>query len=86
MFFYGTFLGLGGNVQVIGLNRIAFDPLISIAYMMLYYFLLMFEQPSKNSQILLFLLTLFLSFTANFIQGSVFLVVLFFLLKKLKLI
>ncbi len=83
--FLFSFLSVfGGNIQVIGLNQVAFDPLITMAYMMLFYFITLYFQPKH--QLALFLFTLFLSFTVNFIQGSIFLVVFYFLLRKFKLV
>jgi len=85
-FFQGFLMGIGGNIKLIGLSNVAFDPLITIAYLMLFYFITLFYQPHPKSQYLLFLLTLFLSFTVNFIQGSILLVVLYFLLSKFQLL
>jgi hypothetical protein len=85
-FLLGFFMSYGGNIQMVGINEILFEPQITIAYMMLFYFLVMYFQPSVNSQLPLFLLTLFLSFTTNFIQGTFFLVGIIFLLKKFKVV
>lgn len=85
-FIFGMLLAIGGNIQIVGINKLAFDPLITIAYMMLYYFMTLFFDPAARIQLYIFLFTLFLSFTVNFIQGAIFLVVLFFLLRKFELI
>lgn len=85
-FLLGIFMTIGGNIQVIGINELNFDPLITIAYMMLYYFLNSFYQPSGRGKYLLFIFTLFLSFTVGFLQGSIFLVFVYLFLKKLKVI
>lgn len=85
-FFWGFFLTLGGNIRVVGFNEISFDPLITIAYMILYYFITLFYQPNSKAQYYLFLFTLFLSFTVNFIQGAIYLVFLYMFLRFAKLI
>jgi hypothetical protein len=79
-------LAIGGNIQSVGFNKLAFDPMITIAYMMLYYFITLFYQPPAKAQFYLFLFTLFLSFTVSFIQGAIFLVVLYFFLRKARII
>lgn len=85
-FAFGFLTGMGGNVKIVGLSSVAFDPLITIAYVVMYYFITLFYQPHPKVQYFLFLLTLFLSFTVNFIQGSVFLVAFYFLLDKLRIL
>lgn len=85
-FLLGTLMMIGGNITIIGLNQVDFNPLITIAYMLLYYFINSFYQPTGKAQLYLFLFTLFLSFTVNFIQGAIFLVVVYFLLNKFRLI
>ncbi len=85
-FFLGFLTGIGGNIKIVGLSSIAFDPLITIAYILLYYFITLFYQPQPKNQYYLFLFTLFLSFTVNFIQGSVLLVALYFILSKFRLL
>lgn len=84
-FLLGMLTMIGGNITFVGLNKISFDPLITIAYFILYYFINSFYQSGGKSQLYLFLFTLFLSFTVNFIQGAIFLVVVYFLLNKFKL-
>lgn len=85
-FFVGFFTSISSNIQVAGFNNITFDPLITIAYILLYYFITLFFQPQPRPQLYLFLFTLFLSFTIPFIQGSVFLITTYFLLRKFNLI
>lgn len=85
-FLLGLISAMGSNIQLIGLSQVSFDPLITIAYMLLFYFNTLFYQPSPRAQYYLFLYTLFLSFTVPFIQGALFLVVFYFLLRKLKMI
>ena len=81
------FLGsLGTSFATIGLNQLNFNPLTTIAYIMLYYFITLFYQPESSTQYKLFLFTLFLSFTVNFIQGAIFLIFLYFFLRKARLI
>jgi hypothetical protein len=89
-FIIGMITGLtsvsGSNIVFSGMNSVQFNPLITIAYLMLFYFLLMFHRPNQNSQYGLFLLTILLSFMMNFLQGSILLVVFFFLAQKTHLI
>lgn len=85
-FFFGIILTLGGNIESIGLSKPTFDPLITIAYILVYYFTTIFYQPSPKAQYFLFLFVLWLSFTVNFIQGSVSLVIMYSLLKRFKVI
>lgn len=87
-FALGILLTIGGNIQVVGagLNNLAFDPMITIAYMLLFYFVTLFFQPKAKSQLFLFIFTLFLSFTVTFIQGSVYLLTFYFLLRKANII
>jgi len=85
-FLLGMLMMIGGNISIVGLNEVNFDPLITIAYILLYYFINSFYQSAGKSQLYLFLFTLFLSFTVNFIQGAIFLVVIYFLLNKFRLI
>lgn len=84
-FFIGFLSSLGGSFSSIGLSQLNFDPLITIAYVMLYYFLTLFYQPDTSSQYKLFLFTLFLSFTVSFMQGAIFLVLFYFLLRKARI-
>lgn len=65
---------------------IIFDSQITIAYILVYYSLASFYKMSSNQNYILFVVTLLLSFTTNFIQGAITLLILPPLLKKLKLI
>ena len=65
---------------------IIFDSQITIAYLLMYYSLSHFNKFSENQNYWLFVITLLLSFTTNFIQGALTLLVLPPLLKKLGLI
>lgn len=85
-FILGFLSSLGSNFATIGLNQLNFNPLTTIAYILLYYFITLFYQPENSAQFKLFLFTLFLSFTVNFIQGSIFLIFFYFLLRKAKMI
>lgn len=89
-FLLGLFSGIasvaGGNIIFTGVHSISFNPQITIAYLLVFYFLLMFHRPQSNSQYGLFVLTLFLSFMMNFVQGSILLVIFFFFASKLRLI
>ena len=65
---------------------IIFDSQITIAYLLMYYSLSHFNKLTENQNYFLFVVTLLLSFTTNFIQGALTLLILPPLLKKLKLI
>ena len=65
---------------------IIFDSQITIAYLLMYYSLSHFNKFSEKQNYWLFVITLLLSFTTNFIQGAFTLLVLPPLLKKLGLI
>jgi hypothetical protein len=90
MFFMGLLTGISANattnVVFSGMDKVSFDPLITIAYFLVYYFLTLFFQPNTQHQYYLFLLTLFISFTVNFVQGSFLLICLFWLLRKARFI
>ncbi|PJE60932.1 hypothetical protein COU86_01735 [Candidatus Roizmanbacteria bacterium CG10_big_fil_rev_8_21_14_0_10_36_26] len=85
-FFQGFLGNIGGNITLIGFGKLSFDPLITIAYIMVNYFISLFYQPAPKTQYYLFLLTIFLSFTKEFIQGSVILIFFYFFLRKFKII
>lgn len=85
-FLTGVFTLAGGNISIIGLNQIAFDPALTIAYIILFYFIVHFYNLTQRAMYWIFLFTLFLSFTVNFIQGAILLVILPPLLKRFKLI
>lgn len=65
---------------------VIFDSQITIAYLLMYYSLSHFYKFSEKQTYFLFVATLLLSFTTNFIQGSITLLILPPLLRKLKLI
>lgn len=69
-----------------GTFNLIFDSQITIAYLLLYYSLSHFYKFSERQNYVLFVTTLLLSFTTNFIQGAFTLLILPPLLKKLKLI
>ena len=65
---------------------IIFDSQITIAYLLTYYSLAHFYKMTERQNYLLFVTTLLLSFTTNYIQGTIALLILLPLLRKLKLI
>lgn len=65
---------------------IIFDSQITIAYLLTYYSLAHFYKMTERQNYLLFVSTLLLSFTTNYIQGTIALLILLPLLRKLKLI
>lgn len=65
---------------------IIFDSQITIAYILVYYSLASFYKMTSSQNYVMFVVTLLLSFTTNFIQGAITLLILPPLLKKLKLI
>lgn len=65
---------------------IIFDSQITIAYILVYYSLASFYKMSTSQNYVLFIITLLMSFTTNFIQGALTLLVLPPILKKLGLI
>jgi len=81
----GVVMALGGNVTVANLD-IIFDPQITIAYILTFYFLSHFYDLPRRQMYNFFLLSLFLSFAVNYIQGAILLVILPPILKKLHLI
>jgi hypothetical protein len=63
-----------------------FDPLITVSYLVVFYFL-SYVYPFTNKQRgYYFFLSLALSFTINFVEGTLLLISLYPILKKLKLI
>ena len=81
----GILTGMSANVQVAGV-QIIFDPQITLAYLILSYLVGYFNSLTKRQNYYLFLFALLLSYTVNFLQGSIMLVLLAPILKKLKLI
>lgn len=78
-------LRLSPNIRIVDL-KVVFDPLITIAYLMVFYFLNSIYQPNQQSINKLFVLTLFLSFAMDFFKGAIFINIMFFLLRKTRLI
>lgn len=81
----GFISAFSNNIES-GTFNIIFDSQITIAYLLMYYSLSQFNQFSKRQNYHFFVVTLLLSFTTNFIQGALTLLILPPLLKKLKLI
>lgn len=81
----GFISALSNNVETSNFN-IIFDSQITIAYLLMYYSLSHFYKATETQNYLLFVVSLFLSFTTNFIQGAITLLVVPPLLKKLGLI
>jgi hypothetical protein len=81
----GFISAFSNNIETSTFNLI-FDSQITIAYLLMYYSLSHFNKFSENQNYWLFVITLLLSFTTNFIQGALTLLVLPPLLKKLGLI
>ena len=89
--FLSAFLGgaisvLGGNVELVGLSSITFDPLLTIAYLLLYHFLTKFYEVAGKAAYWLFIFTVFLSFTVNFIQGAILMILFYEGLKRFKIL
>ena len=63
-----------------------FDPIITIAYILVFYSVSFYYSLTKKQAYNYLLLALFLSFTINFVEGAMILVFLAPLLRKLKLI
>ena len=76
---------MSSNVQLSGLQAY-FDPQITIAYLFVGYLTGYFHNLTKNQQKNLFIFALLLSYTTDFIQGSLTLILIIPILKKLKLI
>ena len=85
-FIGGAISALGGNVELIGLSSISFDPALTIAYIIVYHYLAHFYQVSGKWAYGLFLFAIFLSFTVNFIQGAILMILFFWGLKLLKIV
>ncbi len=73
--------------NIVSANFISiFDPLITIAYILVFYSVSFYYSLTKKQAYNYLLLALFLSFTINFVEGAMILVFLAPLLRKLKLI
>lgn len=81
----GFISAFSNNIDTSSFN-IIFDSQITIAYLLMYYSLSHFNKLTEAQNYILFVLTLLLSFTTNFIQGALTLLIIPPLLKKLKLI
>lgn len=81
----GVISALSANIDVTAIS-IIFDSQITIAYIMVYYSTNHFYKFTNKQTYLYFLFTLLMSFTTNFIQGSIVMLALPPLLKRLKLI
>lgn len=81
----GIISAVSNNIET-STFAIIFDSQITMAYLLMYYFLAKFYKFSDSQNYTLFVVTLLMSFTTNFIQGALTLLVLPPLLKKLKLI
>ena len=80
----GVLLALGGNATLANFT-ISFDPQITVAYLLVFFFVSRFSNLSHKQGYNFFLLALMLSFTVNFIQGSIMLVLLPLVLIKFHL-
>jgi len=81
----GFISAFSNNIQTSSF-AIIFDSQITIAYLLVYYSLASFYKMSSSQNYVLFVVTLLLSFTTNFIQGAFTLLILPPLLRKLGLI
>ncbi len=81
----GFISALSNNIETSTFN-IIFDSQITIAYLLMYYMLAKFYKLSDRQNYVFFVTTLLLSFTTNFIQGSLTLLIVPPLLKKFHLI
>ena len=81
----GFISALSNNIETSTFN-IIFDSQITIAYLLMYYMLSKFYKLSDKQNYVFFVTTLLLSFTTNFIQGSLTLLIVPPLLKKFHLI
>ncbi len=73
------------NIQLSGVTTL-FDPLITIAYLAIFFSVSHYYSLTRKQAYYYLLLALFLSFTINFVEGSLILVFLAPVLRKLKLI
>ncbi|OGD83106.1 hypothetical protein A2572_02875 [Candidatus Collierbacteria bacterium RIFOXYD1_FULL_40_9] len=81
-----TFLAsFSENIDQLNLTT-TFDPIITIAYILVFYSVSFYYSLTKKQAYNYLLLALFLSFTINFVEGAMILVFLAPILRKLKLI
>lgn len=85
IFASGLLSSFSENIQLSGVSTL-FDPLITIAYILVFYSVSHYYSLTKKQAYYYLLLALFLSFTINFVEGSLVLVFLAPVLRKLKLI
>lgn len=84
--FLSTFVaGFSENIDQLSLAT-AFDPMITIAYILVFYSVSFYYSLTKKQAYNYLLLALFLSFTINFVEGAMILVFLAPILRKFKLI
>ena len=84
--FVTTFLSVfSENIDQLSLTT-SFNPLITIAYILVFYSVSFYYSLTKKQAYNYLLLALFLSYTITFVEGSMILVFLAPLLRKLKLI
>lgn len=81
----GFISALSNNIETSTFN-IIFDSQITIAYLLMYFMLNRFYKLTDRQNYIFFVVTLLLSFTTNFIQGSLTLLIVPPILKKFKLI
>lgn len=82
----GTFIAsFSENIDQLNLTT-TFDPIITIAYILVFYSVSFYYSLTKKQAYNYLLLALFLSFTINFVEGAMILVFLAPVLRKLKLI
>jgi len=81
----GFISAFSSNIDVNSLS-LTFDPQITIAYILVYYSFVHFYKLTPRQSYFYLILALILSFTTNFIQGSITMIVLPPILKKFKLI
>jgi len=79
----GVVLGLSGNQYSLSLIS---TPENTIVYLLVFYFTSLYSQLKKPQAAKLFVFTIILSFTINLTQGIIWLLILPYTLKKLKLI
>ena len=83
---FSNLLGrISENIRLSGVN-VLFDPLITVAYLAVFFSVSHYYSLTKKQAYLYLLLSLFLSFTINFVEGSFVLVLLAPALRKFKLI
>lgn len=83
---FSNLLGrISENIRLSGVN-VLFDPLITVAYLAVFFSVSHYYSLTKKQAYIYLLLSLLLSFTINFVEGSFVLVLLAPTLRKFKLI